>query len=87
MITTSQALAKKQILDLINVQMDEMRTERNLAMLKVSSLRMKFIQSEDKDLSTLFRQTEDAEIELKMICLRSKALEEATLQINHGFGW
>ncbi len=84
MITTSQAIAKKQILDLINIQMDEMRTERNLAMLKVSSLRMKFIQSGDKDLTS---QIEEAELELKIVRMKDKALEEAMIQIQHGFGW
>lgn len=84
MITEAQALAKKQILDLINIRMDEMRTERYNAMSKVSSLRMEFIKSGNKDLP---RQIEDAEMELNFIRMKDKALEEAMIQINNGFGW
>lgn len=84
MITTSQALAKKQILDLINIQMDEMRTERNLAMCKVSSLRMKFIQTGIEEIK---EQMEEAECDLRIINSRNKALEEALININNGFGW
>jgi len=84
MITNKQAIAKKKILDLINIRMDEMRTERNNAMSKVSSLRIKLIQTGDKDLAI---QLEDAEMDLKIVRMKDKALEEAMIQVNNGFGW
>ena len=83
-MTTSQDQAKKTILNLIDIQIQETRTERNLAMCKVSTLRIKYLQTAVEQIK---EQMEEAECELKVINIRAKALEEAELNINTGFGW
>lgn len=81
---TNEAIpAKKQVLDLIEAQMQELRLTRNSAMEKITNLRAKYLRSGDAE---LLLKINEAEADLSIIRHRSKNLEEAMTLVYSGFG-